>query len=103
MVNTRGIGDPDAELLSLREIYLIESNAVLTNDLGARGRGFEHLGVKIVLSTEEGVEPISIPYVGEELVLIEGAASFNNFPTRILETPNVITGCIDEAGRRDEN
>jgi hypothetical protein len=84
VIDTRSIGNLDAELLGLGEIYLIESDTVLADDLGSRGGCFEDLAVEIVLSTQEGIESVTISDVGEELVLIQRAPCLNNLPAGVL-------------------
>jgi hypothetical protein len=93
----------DAQLFSFGEIYLVETNTVLTDHLCAWRGGFKNLSVKVILSAEERIETVTITDIREELILIERPTSLHHFPSSILETLDVITRGIDEARRGDEN
>jgi hypothetical protein len=97
VVNARGICYLDTELLCFGEIYLIEPDTVLADYLCSRSGGFKNFAVKIILATQERVESVSIPNVGEKLVLIERSPRFNYLPPRVLQLTDVITRGINEA------
>jgi hypothetical protein len=57
----------------------------------------EHTAIEVVLSTQKGIESVTVPYVGKKLILVERPPGLHNLETGVLELFDVRARCIDEA------